>query len=427
MKKYFTILLLSFSICVFAQTESKTFISVTDTIITPEINYEKSISKITAKWVSPEKIFEQPKNDNKVEEPKIDSISLQSDKMILESLPKSYENLKPNELKNIAKKIEFQLKKLIFERESLIKQSAPPQTIESKTNTINGLNKEKEIVNLTIKSDELFTVANGLEIEKEKLKKFLIGTVIVLFVLILIIAVILQRKKINVQDIEIEKQLKDINKKNTYLEHAAKIIRHDMHSGINTYMPRGLTSLEKKLKTEDIERLKLDSSLKMIKEGLNHTQKVYKSVYEFTNLVKQKVVFEKKMTDLKELIEKNLENTSYSKQVKVDDLVSIEVNDILFWNALENLIKNGLKYNSSHIKQVHIYMENGDLIVEDNGTGLSSERFNRIINQFINENDNSSSLGLNISAAILKEHGFDISCEELEKGTKITIKINKQI
>ena len=43
----------------------------------------------------------------------------------------------------------------------------------------------------------------------------------------------------------------EIEKKNTYLEHAAKILRHDMHSGINTYMPRGLSSLERRLKLLD--------------------------------------------------------------------------------------------------------------------------------------------------------------------------------
>jgi hypothetical protein len=41
-----------------------------------------------------------------------------------------------------------------------------------------------------------------------------------------------------------------VNQKNSYLEHAAKILRHDMHSGINTYMPRGLRSLKRRL-TED--------------------------------------------------------------------------------------------------------------------------------------------------------------------------------
>ena len=42
----------------------------------------------------------------------------------------------------------------------------------------------------------------------------------------------------------------DLSKKNIYLEHAAKIIRHDMHSGINTYLPRGIKSLNRRLTHE---------------------------------------------------------------------------------------------------------------------------------------------------------------------------------
>ncbi len=96
------------------------------------------------------------------------------------------------------------------------------------------------------------------------------------------------------QDVtEIHKNIAEINKKNTYLEHAAKILRHDMHSGINTYIPRGISSLERRLKPEDIETLKLEAPLKMLKEGLKHTQKVYKGVYEFTNLVKEDDVYKK--------------------------------------------------------------------------------------------------------------------------------------
>jgi hypothetical protein len=37
-----------------------------------------------------------------------------------------------------------------------------------------------------------------------------------------------------------EEVKKELDKKSIYLEHAAKIIRHDMHSGINTYLPRGI-------------------------------------------------------------------------------------------------------------------------------------------------------------------------------------------
>ena len=70
------------------------------------------------------------------------------------------------------------------------------------------------------------------------------------------------------------------------LEHAAKILRHDMHSGINTYIPRGLSSLKRRLSEDQIKELKIDAPLRMIEEGLTHTQKVYKGVKEFTNLVK---------------------------------------------------------------------------------------------------------------------------------------------
>jgi methyl-accepting chemotaxis protein len=46
----------------------------------------------------------------------------------------------------------------------------------------------------------------------------------------------------------------EIEKKNSYLEHAAKILRHDMHSGINTYIPRGLSSLERRLTEDQIKK-----------------------------------------------------------------------------------------------------------------------------------------------------------------------------
>ncbi len=152
-------------------------------------------------------------------------------------------------------------------------------------------------------------------------------------------------------------QSQEIERKNTYLEHAAKILRHDMHSGINTYIPRGISSLERRLKPEDIERLKIEAPLKMIKEGLAHAQKVYKGVYEFTNLVKKDVVLEKQPCDLKHILDSYLASTSYKSQVLIKDLPTVDVNEALFCTAVDNLIRNGLKYNDSDSKVVTIYME----------------------------------------------------------------------
>jgi light-regulated signal transduction histidine kinase (bacteriophytochrome) len=218
--------------------------------------------------------------------------------------------------------------------------------------------------------------------------------------------------------------LRDINKKNTYLEYAARIIRHDMHSGINTYIPRGISSLEKRITDEDMTKLKITSPIKMIKDGLAHTQKVYKSVYEFTNLVKHTVVLDKEEINIKESLLKYLTNTSYKNQVIIDELTTINVNETLFWNAIDNLIKNGLRYNTKENKEVKIYMENEVLVVEDNGVGFSQKEFEKVTGRYLNKGDNSEvGLGLGITKTILEEHGFSMECEKIDTGTKIKIKI----
>jgi hypothetical protein len=254
--------------------------------------------KINPKWVEPEVVFDQPLKEQKAQEPdkeestvtEEDVKSLANDKVFLENLPKSYEDVPKEDLKKLAEQIEQQIQKLIQEKEMLLQNKADESIISAKETSIKSLSKEKEIVDLSIENDDLTVETKGLKIEKAELKKYLIVALTGLSLLVLAIVVLLQRKTIKVQDIEIEEQLRDIHKKNTYLEHAARIIRHDMHSGINTYMPRGIGSLEKRLSEEEAKRLKIDAPIKMIKEGLSHTQRVYKSVYEFTNLVKKHVV-----------------------------------------------------------------------------------------------------------------------------------------
>jgi PAS domain S-box-containing protein len=224
-------------------------------------------------------------------------------------------------------------------------------------------------------------------------------------------------------------QQKEIEKKNTYLEHAAKILRHDMHSGINTYIPRGISSLERRLTEEQVKELKIDAPLRMIKEGLKHTQKVYKGVYEFTNLVKKDVVLNRSECDLKEILVDYLSSTAYRPQVQIDDLGSFSVNEALFCTAIDNLIRNGLKYNDSANKIVKISRENDFLFVEDNGRGLSSRDFKHLSKPYVRkegQKESGSGLGLNICIAILEEHGFSVDCDKLpEGGSQIKIILNK--
>lgn len=219
----------------------------------------------------------------------------------------------------------------------------------------------------------------------------------------------------------------ELQNKNTYLEHAAKILRHDMHSGINVYMPRGVSSLERRIPAEIIEQYKLSSPLRLLKEGLHHTQKVYKGVYEFTNLVKQGKSLEFTNLKLDDCLRSYLETTSYKEQVIIDVLPETFINEPLFCTAIDNLIRNGLRYNDSENKIVVIYMlDDQTLVVQDNGRGMTNEEFVEFSKQNKrrkNQKEDGSGLGLGIFAAILNEHNFKVSCEKIEEGTRIKINI----
>ena len=387
------------------------------------------IDKIIPNWAPPEKIFDKPKEELSLDDVK----KLEEDVKFMTDLPQNYESVPKEDLKNVLVQIDNKITQLRKEIDALIKARANQEVIKTKQGTLTVLEKEKNIIGLTLTGGELRD-ANGnligqndeLKIQQDKLKKYLYIALSGVALLGLVVAVVLQRKRIQVQDVEIEEQINDIAKKNSYLEHAARIIRHDMHSGINTYMPRGISSLEKRLTTEDIQRLKIEGALKMVKEGLNHTQRVYKSVYEFTNLVKQNVVLNKSLVDVKNLIWTYILPNSYSSQVEISDLGEMEVNEILFCNAIENLIKNGLSYNDSEVKKIKIYNEEEYLIVEDNGRGFSQKDFDKHLKKYSKKADvtgDEKGLGLNICVAILEEHGFKITCEKIDTGTKMKIKI----
>tara|TARA_R110001592_G_scaffold120545_3_gene324972 strand:- start:49341 stop:50468 length:1128 start_codon:yes stop_codon:yes gene_type:complete len=235
--------------------------------------------------------------------------------------------------------------------------------------------------------------------------------------------------KIAQDNTETIKMIQEIETKNTYLEHAAKILRHDMHSGINTYIPRGLKSLLRRITPEQIKKYKLDSPIKMISEGLAHTQKVYKGVYEFTNLVKPNSTLNVEVCNISEILKEFLRPLYYRDMILIDDMPDLEVNQWLFCTGIDNLIRNGLKYNDSKRKQVKIYSENNFIIIEDNGRGMTPLQFEEYSKPYVRNYKNKESgsgLGLNICIAIMKEHGFEMSSKLLNNktntGTKIYIK-----
>lgn len=230
------------------------------------------------------------------------------------------------------------------------------------------------------------------------------------------------------QDVtNIIESLNEISQKNMYLEHAAKILRHDMHSGINTYIPRGLNAIIRRLPPEVVDQYRLESPIKLLQEGLAHTQKVYKGVKEFTNLVRPNAQLETFPVNIKMAMLSYLNGTSYKDQVQILDLPDLDVNEPLFCTAIDNLIRNGLKYNDSDTKCIKIYMiDEKTLAVEDNGRGFSSEDFRIYLRPYSRRKDQKESgtgIGLGIANSIMKVHGFELLCSKLENGTRFEVRL----
>ena len=64
-----------------------------------------------------------------------------------------------------------------------------------------------------------------------------------------------------------------------------------------------------------------------------------------------------------------------------------------------------LKYNDSENKQVRIYMEDGTMIIQDNGRGLTQKQFEKVLFSYASTekestDEETSGLGLNICQAI---------------------------
>ena len=177
-------------------------------------------------------------------------------------------------------------------------------------------------------------------------------------------------------------------------------------------------------------RLALDSfgaKCVFTSEWDEHSQKVYKGVYEFTNLVKKDVVLNKAECNIKNILYDYLSSTAYISQVILDDnLPTIELNEPLFCTAVDNLIRNGLKYNDSETKFVKIYGDEDSIYIQDNGRGITQDDFNHLSKPYTRkegQKESGTGLGLNICVAILEEHKFKITCEKNEIGTKMKIKI----
>ena len=220
------------------------------------------------------------------------------------------------------------------------------------------------------------------------------------------------------------KKKQELYESKLFIEYSNKVIRHDMHSGINTYIPRGIAMLKKRLTDNVIKELKIAPALMFLEKGLAHAQMVYKGIYSFTGLIKQSKQIDIKEFNLKDDLETYLSITALDMYVEVKNLPVLVGNSSLMCSGIMQLIQNGIKYNDNIEKKIIIYSDDEEAIyVEDNGRGMTQEEFNQ--NIFPKDSLIVRGMGLSIATVIFEEHNYSIEVVPKEMGTIIKLKKKK--
>ena len=132
-----------------------------------------------------------------------------------------------------------------------------------------------------------------------------------------------------------------------------------------------------------------------------------------------------------EEITKSLKPLLHSKNISlineiIDDEVYIEGDYNRLSQVVINLIKNSVeasKNNNSYIKVKTILNEKTyDIIIEDNGCGISKENIKHINELFYTTKNGGTGLGVYLSNEIIKAHKGSIDYKSVEnEGTKVKI------
>lgn len=135
------------------------------------------------------------------------------------------------------------------------------------------------------------------------------------------------------------------------------------------------------------------------------------------------------ITDLMHFTEHSARKIGVKFNYKIEEDIYLNVDYSRFLIAVMNLISNGIKYNISEKKQILVeFKKSGpyaELIVTDNGIGISNEKTYKIFEPFSNVNKTGTreSLGLPLVKKFADKFGGGITFKTDTSGTSFTLRI----
>lgn len=230
-------------------------------------------------------------------------------------------------------------------------------------------------------------------------------------------------ESLNTMSVILEKNFKELKKKNRELDEFAYVVSHDLKAPL-----RGIDNITTWLEEDHGKELTPDvkKSIDLIKGRTKRLENMINGLLDYARIGKVKRGFEKvevgellnELIDL--LVPSNFTVNILNKMpVVTTDRIHIE-------QVFSNLISNAVKYNNKVIGRIDISSADWgsfyEFTVQDDGIGIQSEYHEKIftIFQTLQERDafESTGVGLAIVKKILEDHKATIKVESaLGKGT----------
>lgn len=233
---------------------------------------------------------------------------------------------------------------------------------------------------------------------------------------------------------ELETKAKKLEQSNKELEEFAYIVSHDMKQPIRTIISY-LSLLKRKhgavLNEEALEFLNFSI------DGANKMSDLIRDILQYSKLEQQiNFVTDVNLNDVMKTVSANLKDTITANKAEIScpTLPVIKGNETMLTELFQNLVENGIKYNTSSDKKVNIELaeKNGSwqFVVSDNGIGFEQEYAQQIFKIFKRlHSDNEfqgTGIGLTICQKVVEKHKGKIHAEsEKGKGSKFVFTLSK--